>query len=69
MRKRMVPLHEEASEALRAVIALRNRSLERPVIDDRTGDRVRFLFFRRGVRISADYLFQYSLAAGCHRWA
>jgi integrase len=67
MKERMVPLHEEAAEALRAVIALRSGSPERPVIDDRTGDRVRFLFFRRGVRISADYLFQYSLAAACRQ--
>jgi integrase len=67
MKERMVPLHEEAAEALRTVIALRSAGPERPVIDDRTGDRVRFLFFRRGVRISADYLFQYSLAAACRQ--
>ena len=67
MKERMVPLHEEAAEALRAVVALRSRGPERPVVDDRTGDRVRFLFFRRGVRISADYLFQYSLADACRQ--
>lgn len=67
MKERMVPLHEEAAEALRTVIALRGNGPERPVIDDRTGDRVRFLFFRRGVRISADYLFQYSLSAACRQ--
>lgn len=49
------------------MIALRSRGPEKPVIDDRTGDRVRFLFFRRGVRISPDYLFQYSLADACRQ--
>jgi integrase len=67
MKERMVPLHEEAAEALRAVIALRSGGPERPVADDRTGDLVRFVFFRRGVRISTTYLFQYALADACRQ--
>ena len=67
MKERMVPLHEEAAEALRTVITQRSGGPEQPVIDDRTGDPVHFLFFRRGVRISADYLFQYSLAIACRQ--
>lgn len=60
-RERMVPLHEEAAEALKTVIALRRSASEVKVIDERTGDRVRFLFFRRGKRMSTTYLFDYPL--------
>jgi Phage integrase family len=67
MRERMVPLHEEAAGALLAVIEMRKKNGDRPVVDERTGERVRFLFYRRGVRISADYLFQYGLNAACKR--
>jgi site-specific recombinase XerD len=67
MRERMVPLHEEAAEALLAVIEMRKKNNDRPVIDERTGERVRFLFYRRGVRISPDYLFQHGLNAACKR--
>ena len=67
MRERMVPLHEEAARALLAVIEMRKKNSDRPVVDERTGERVRFLFYRRGVRISADYLFQYGLNAACKR--
>ena len=67
LRERMVPLHEEAAGALLAVIEMRKKNGDRPVVDERTGERVRFLFYRRGVRISADYLFQYGLNAACKR--
>ena len=60
-RERMVPLHQEAAEALQAVITLRRTVSEMTVIDERTGDCVRFLFFRRGKRMSTTYLFDYPL--------
>jgi len=65
MRERIVPLHQEAADALAVVIALRSGGPERPVPDRRTGEAVRLIFFRRGKHISADYLFQYPLKALC----
>jgi integrase len=66
-RERLVPLHPEAADALRRVIALRAKSNERPVPDARTGQHVKFLFYRRGVAISPDYLFNYPLTDISHR--
>lgn len=65
MRERMVPLHQEAADALIAVIALRSGGPERSVSDRRTGAAVHLLFFRRGMPISADYLFQHPLKVLC----
>jgi integrase len=65
MKERMVPLHEEAAEALKTVILLRKGGPERPVIDARTGGEVRFLFYRRSSQMSPDYLFQSSLKIAC----
>ncbi|WP_430450562.1 tyrosine-type recombinase/integrase [Rhodophyticola sp.] len=66
-RERLVPLHPEAAEALRKVIDLRAQSDERPVPDARTGQYVKLLFYRRGVAISPDYLFNYPLKDISHR--
>lgn len=60
-RERMVPLHQEAAEALQVLIDLRRAASDVKVVDERTGDRVRFLFFRRGKRMSTTYLFDYPL--------
>jgi integrase len=60
-KERLVPLHPEAADALRQVIARRAASSERPVPDTRTGQYVKLLFYRRGVAISPDYLFNYPL--------
>lgn len=65
MKERVVPLHEEAAEALRVIIALRSAAPERPLCDGRTGTKVRFLFLRRGRPMSAFYLFDYSLRDAC----
>jgi hypothetical protein len=62
-----VPLHPEAAESLRKVIDLRAKSDERPVPDARTGQYVKLLFYRRGVAISPDYLFNYPLKDISHR--
>ena len=48
----MVPLHDEAAEALRAVAALRIGAVERPLTDERTGELVRYLFVRYGRLLS-----------------
>lgn len=66
-RERLVPLHPEAADALRKVIDLRTKSDERPVPDARTGQYVKLLFYRRGVAISPDYLFNYPLKDISHR--
>ena len=65
MKERVVPLHDEAAEALRAIIALRSVAKERPLTDRRTGDKVRFLFLRRGRPMSASYLFDFALRDAC----
>jgi integrase len=61
LRERMVPLHPEAADAIRKVAERRAASEERPVIDPTTRERVKLLFYRRGVQISPDYLFNYPL--------
>jgi integrase len=65
LKERVVPLHEQAAEALRAIIALRSGGPERPLLDERTGTRVRYLFLRHGRPMSAFYLFEYSLRDAC----
>lgn len=65
MRERMVPLHDDAAIPLRDLISKRLQARDRPILDERTGERVRFLFYRRSGRISPDYLFQHSLQTIC----
>jgi hypothetical protein len=64
-RERLVPLHDEAADALKELIALRSTAKERPHIDERTQSPVRFVFLRRGQRISAWYLFDFGLRTAC----
>ena len=52
----------------RSIIEMRKKNGDRPVVDERTGERVRFLFYRCGVRISEAYLFQHGLKVACE-WA
>ena len=65
MKERAVPLHEDAAEALRAIVAIRRGATEQPVFDSRTGDKVHYLFLRRGRPMSAFYLFDYALRDAC----
>ncbi len=61
--ERMVPLHEEAAEAIRIL-----QRLSRPgrgLHDDRTGALTRYLFVNRGKLFSMKYLFQASLREAC----
>jgi len=64
-RERMVPLHEEAAAALRAVMALRVGASDRNQRDERTGAQVRFLFVERGRLLSTHYLFHTALQRAC----
>ncbi|MBC9880376.1 phage integrase family protein [Bradyrhizobium sp. INPA01-394B] len=66
MKERLVPLHDDAAEALHPIIALRKAATDHPLLDGRTGDRVRFLFLRRGRPMSAFYLFDYALRDACN---
>jgi integrase len=65
MRERMVPLHDDAAVPLRALIGKRLQARDRPILDERTGEHVRFVFYRRSGRISPDYLLQDSLKTVC----
>ena len=65
MKERAVPLHEEAAEALRAIIAIRFGATEQPMLDGRTAEKVRYLFLRRGRPMSTTYLFDYALRDAC----
>lgn len=64
-RERLVPLHEEAAEALRAVLAIRATVADRDLPDERTGQLVRFVFVRRGKLMSERYLFEKPLTQVC----
>jgi integrase len=64
-RERMVPLHEQAAEALREVIALRHAGGERAFTDELTGHDTHYLFMRHGKLLSFAYLFRAPLARAC----
>jgi len=64
-RERIVPLHDQAAEALREVIALRTAGGERAFTDELTGNDTRYLFMSHGKLLSIAYLFQAPLARAC----
>jgi integrase len=64
-RERVVPLHDAAADALRGVAALRAVAAERPLLDERTGEPVRYLFVRHGKLLSLTYLFETPLQRAC----
>ncbi|TDC65833.1 site-specific integrase [Micromonospora sp. KC207] len=64
-KERTVPLHEDAAAALQTIIDLRKDAPERPFIDDRTGEQVRYLFMRHGKLMSSFYLFETSIDDAC----
>jgi len=47
------------------LIGKRLQARDRPILDERTGEHVRFVFYRRSGRISPDYLLQDSLKTVC----
>ncbi|WP_247882366.1 tyrosine-type recombinase/integrase [Azospirillum sp. TSA2s] len=65
LRERIVPLHDEAAEAIRGVQALRDGRPDRPCTDEVTGLGVRYLFVMNGRRLSLHYLFETALQAAC----
>ena len=64
-RERMVPLQQEAAEAVRVLLLLRAGAQERPLLDVRTGSAVYFLFSKYGRQLSVQYLFGCSLDKAC----
>jgi integrase len=65
-RERIVPLNEEAAQAIQEVQALRKQlAVERGFPDRLTGSETRCLFVRHGKPLSVEYLFQWALQAAC----
>jgi integrase len=64
-KERMVPLHEEAAEAIRQVIAIRKTQPDRPIHDPDLGRPVRYLFLQHGRLASGDYMFIRGLEIAC----
>jgi integrase len=64
-KERVVPLHEDAAQALQAVIDLRKDAPERPFTDERTGEEVRYLFMSHGKLLSSFYLFETPIQEAC----
>lgn len=64
-RERVVPVNTEAAEAIRQVQTLRQEECDRGFRDDQTGMLTRYLFVRRGKRLSVDYLFADALEHVC----
>lgn len=61
--ERMIPIHEEAAAAIRALQALRKG--ERGFSDPKTGVVTRYLFVHQGMLLSATYLFEEALKKAC----
>lgn len=64
-RERVVPVNTEAAEAIRQVQTLRQEECDRGFHDTQTGMLTRYLFVRRGKRLSVDYLFADALECAC----
>lgn len=64
-KERVVPLHEDAAQALQAVIDLRKDAPERPFTDERTGEQLRYLFMSHGKLLSGHYLFENPIQDAC----
>jgi integrase len=64
-KERVVPLHEDAAEALQKVIDLRRNAPERPFTDERTGEEIRYLFMNHGKLLSTFYLFETPIQEAC----
>ncbi len=64
-RERIVPLHDQAAEALREVIAQRSAGGERAFTDELTGNDTRYLFMSHGKLLSFEYLFRAPLERAC----
>jgi integrase len=65
LKERTVPLHEEAAEAIRALVKLRESQGDRGIHDADLGQPVRYLFLRTGGLAHPDYLFARPLREIC----
>lgn len=65
LRERSVPVHEEAAQAIRDLVKLREAQDDNGVYDPDLGRPVRYLFLRNGVLASPDYLFAGPLGQIC----
>ncbi|WTW98182.1 site-specific integrase [Streptomycetaceae bacterium NBC_01309] len=66
LKERTVPLHEEAADAIRALVALRQAQADRAIHDPDLGRPVRYLFLRNGSVAHPDYLFAGPLRGICN---
>ncbi len=64
-RERIVPLHDEATAALREIIALRVGQRQRALTDELTGMPTHYLFMQYGKLMSASHLFTSPLCMAC----
>jgi integrase len=64
-KERVVPLHQDAADALQKVIDLRKNGPERPFTDPRTGEQIRYLFMDHGKLLSLYYLFTTPIQHAC----
>lgn len=64
-RERLVPIHKDAADALREVIADRAGRKERTLVDDLTHRPTQYLFMKRGRLIGKGHLFYTPLKRAC----
>ena len=64
-KERVVPLHQDAADALQTIIDLRKDGPERPFTDPRTGEQVHYLFMDHGKLLSLYYLFNTPIQQAC----
>ena len=64
-KERVVPLHQDAGDAVQKVIDLRKNGPERPFSDPRTGEQIRYLFMDHGKLLSLHYLFNTPIQQAC----
>lgn len=64
-KERVVPLHQDAADALQTLIDLRKDGPERPFTDPRTGEQIRYLFMDHGKLLSLYYLFNTPIQQAC----
>jgi len=65
LRERTVPVHEEAAQAIRDLVKVRETQPDQGIFDRDLGRTVRYLFLRNGVLAHPDYLFASPLAQIC----
>lgn len=67
LKERTVPIHPEAAEAIREVIARRHEHNDRGIYDRDLGRNVHYLFLQNGHLAGNDYLFAMPLARICEQ--